>query len=228
MTPSPAVSVAPIAFCTAALSLVTIHLCWWLASWQGMIDWCNPYWADCVSISKTGRQGVAYFVFKGGIIPTCVLQGLVWQLSRQWLTSLGSSGGKALPWLGWAAAAALVVYTLSLGHAGDTFRLLRRFGVVMYIALSFFCFVACAAGLIRSPLQRAGRAMLGYSLFTLAVAIFSLILDGLLGETYNRVENAFEWWLLMMLNLQLFALAALWQRSQFRLTFSSNPHPRAK
>lgn len=208
---------ATLCFLAAALSLATIHLSWLLASLEGFIHWCNPYWADCVSISKTGRNGIAYFVFKGGIITACVLQALVWWLCAYWLQSLASSRGRALPWLGMAAALALVVYTLSLGHAGDTFRLLRRFGVVLFIALSFICLVLCAAGLQQSRLKGAGNGLLAYSLFTLTLALGSLVLDAVMGEDYNRIENAFEWWLLLLLNLQLFWLAHLWRRSGFQL-----------
>ena len=208
------IGLAPLCFFTAALTVVTIHSCWLLASWEGYVAWCNPYWSDCVSVSETGRNGSAYFVFKGGIIAACVFQGIVWQLSRYWLINQGGKNG-ALPVLGWSAAVALAIYSLSLGHAGDTFRMLRRLGVVLYIALSFFCFLSCAAGLIQTRMKTFGVAMLNYSLMTLAVAIVSLGLDALLGDDYNRIENAFEWWLLMLLNLQLFGLAWLWRRSQF-------------
>lgn len=208
------IPLAPLCFVTAALSVVIIHLCWLIASGEGQILRCNPYWIDCVSVSETGRRGIAYFVFKGGIIPACVLQGLVWQLNRHWLASLGAQRGRSLPWLGWSAAIALIVYTLSLGHAGEMFRTLRRFGVVLYIALTFMCFVVSAAGLLQTRYQAKGRRLLHYCAITLAFAIASLGVDTALGETYNRIENAVEWWLLMMLNLLLFYVARVWRLSE--------------
>lgn len=215
------IKLAPLCFFTAALSLLIIHLCWLIASSQGFIDWCNPYWADCTSISKTGRHGIAYFVFKGGIISACVLQGIVWQLCRYWLLSLGAKKGGALPYLGWAAAFALLLYTLSLGHSGDTFRLLRRFGVILYIGLSYMCFISVESGLLQSHLKSAGKAMLAYSKALLALAIFSLVLDAAMADHYDRIENAVEWWLLGLLNLQLFWLAALWRYSGAHMIVAS-------
>lgn len=221
MPPDQRIKLAPLGFFTAALTLFIIHLCWLIASSQGFIDWCNPYWADCVSISKTGRNGIAYFVFKGGIISACVLQGMIWQLCRYWLLSLGTKKGGALPYLGWAAAVALIIYTLSLGHSGDTFRLLRRFGVILYIGLSYICFISVESGLLQSHLKSAGKAMLIYSKGLLAVALFSLVLDAAMGDEYDRIENAFEWWLLGLLNLQLFWLAALWRYNGAHITVAS-------
>ena len=190
-----------------------MHLSWLLASWEGYIHWCLPYWADCTSISKTGRNGLAYFVFKGGMIATATQLVALWILNRHWLRSLGAEPSRLMPVLGAIASVALLIYTLSLGHAGDTFRLLRRFGVVAYLGLSFILLALTAHHLLDTRLRSSGEKMLAYSAALLAIALFSLVLDAWLGKAYDRIEDAFEWWLILLLNIQLFWLARLWKRS---------------
>lgn len=213
-TPSPALSLSPLVWFTAILPLATMHLSWLLASWEGYIHWCLPYWADCTSISKTGRNGLAYFVFKGGMIATATQLVALWILNRHWLRSLGAEPSRLIPVLGAIASVALLVYTLSLGHAGDTFRLLRRFGVVAYLGLSFILLALTAHHLLNTRLHSSGKKMLAYSAALLAIALLSLVLDAWLGKAYDRIEDAFEWWLILLLNIQLLWLASLWQRSK--------------
>lgn len=217
-----------LAYSAAVISLLTIHLCFLISAWQGHIDWCNPYWADCVSISRSGRHGLAYFLFKGGMLPVCVLLGLFWQLNSLWLASLSvhSTASRYMPMLGWTASAALLIYTLSLGHTGDLFYLLRRFGVVVFLGLSFIGFALLANALRDSVLGRQGRLLGRSSAGILALAIFSLILDAALADRYEPLEDAFEWWLVLLLLTQLLWFARLWQLSNFVLTAKSAVLPR--
>lgn len=208
-----------LAYGAALTILVTIHVCFLVSVNQGYIDSCNPYGADCSSISRSGRHGLAYFIFKGGMLPVSVLLGLFWQFNRLWLDSLGakSSARDCLPALGWIASFALLIYTLSLGHTGDTFYILRRFGVLVFLGLSFIAFALLAGALRRTPLAKQGRALGRSSAVILGVALFSLLLDALLGADYDRLENAFEWWLVALLLTQLLWVARLWQQSSFFL-----------
>ena len=217
-TPSAPLPLGHLAWFSALLPLVTMHLSWLLASWEGYIHWCVPYWADCTSISKTGRNGLAYFVFKGGMIATATQLVALWILNRHGLRSLGAGPSRLMPVLGTIASVALLTYTLSLGHAGDTFRLLRRFGVVAYLGLSFILLAITAHHLLSTRLRRSGQKMLAYSAALLAIALFSLVLDAWMGSDYDRIEDAFEWWLILLLNLQLFWLARLWKGSELAIS----------
>ena len=133
-------SLSPSAFgyCAAALPLVTIHLCYLISLMQGHIPYCIPYWLDCVSVSSTGRNGVAYFVFKGGMIPTSVMLFLTWQITRYWLAEMGQKKSQSLLYLPAIASIALLIYSLALGHSGGEFYLMRRFGVVLFLFCSSY------------------------------------------------------------------------------------------
>ncbi|GAB3014114.1 hypothetical protein [Bowmanella dokdonensis] len=216
--PSPAIPLWQFGLLASLLPLLTIHLTLLVSFWQDALPHCNPYWLDCVSISATGRYGLAYFLFKAGMIPAMVLLALFWTLNSYWLKSLGLGSQRYLGWLGVVASLALIVYSLSLGHVGETFYLLRRAGVVIYLGLTFIaqaCLGAALASHPSRPMSRSGRRLLLFSALTLFIAIFSLALDGLWPVWHERMEDAFEWWLVLLLNLHAVWVAVLWRRLGF-------------
>lgn len=219
--PHSAVKLWPIALFIALLPLLTLHLCWLIATYQGYLTPCNAYWSECHSVSATGRDGVAYFVFKAGMIPAMVLLSLFWWGNQQWLNILHLSHRLHLGWLGTLAGMALIVYTLSLGHVGDVYYLLRRAGVVTYLGLTFIIQATLSAALSKHhqrALARAGKALLHFSAVILFVAVGSLIVDGWIGDDYDRWENAAEWWLVLLLNLHVIAVALLWRQQNLTVT----------
>ncbi|SHI05850.1 hypothetical protein [Ferrimonas marina] len=205
-------------YLTALLPLATTHLCYGLSRWQGHVPPCNPYWRDCVSISATGREGVAYFLFKGGILPTCVLLALFWALSLAWVRQLGEPRRAA--WLGVAllGSLALAAYALALGHNTGYLPVIRRVGVALFIFCTFSLQVIIADALYRLPSwHKMGLRLLWFSVLILAIALSTLALDLWLGLGYQRLENAFEWWLFLLLNLHLLTMADCWRRGGLQL-----------
>lgn len=129
-----------IALLVAALPFAAVHISYLLSAWQGYVEWCVPYWQGCTSISGTGRQGAAYFVFKGLMIPGAVLMGFYWWLNHQWLLLQGDSDQRQrrlILILGLIASAGLILYCVVLGSIGDIYRTQRRIGVVLYFGLTF-------------------------------------------------------------------------------------------
>jgi len=199
----------------AALPALTMHICLFASALQGHIELCNPYWADCVSVSRTGRHGAGYVVFKAGMIPSAFLLGFFWQHSVISLSKQGNLNPQPLTFIAWAASCSLLIYTVALGHTGDTFYLLRRFGVVLFIALTFIVQVKVGQALKALPqFATQGRISIGISLFILFIAIGSLGLDALLGADYDRIENAFEWWLITLLIGHMFFLGLKTEQRQ--------------
>lgn len=210
-------SLFPLALTAALLPLLTIHICYLVSAMEGNISWCMPYAEACTSISRAGRHGTAYFIFKGAMLPALVLLAMFWWFNRDWLRLLGDDRATLMPWLGLIASAALLVYTLSLGHAGDGFFLLRRIGVIGYLGLTFICQLQLGAGLQRIPAQRVrGNQLVRLSMVTLGVALVSLAISVASPALGNRLEDAFEWWLVLLLNLHALAVAWYWQQTGFR------------
>ena len=223
MTTSPtAARLAPLAWATALLPLVTMHVCYLLSASEQLVPWCLPWFEGCTSISRASRSGIAYFVFKAGMLPACVFMLLFWWSNRYWLRQLGVEPG-VWWWLGMLAALPLALYTVVLGHAGDTPYMLRRIGVVGFFGLTYLAQLGLSASLRNSAQSAAGRALFRLCGFTLLVGIASLILGVIWPEHYGTMDDGFEWTLAVLINLLTLWVAWLWQRSGFAVNFSSNP-----
>lgn len=208
-----------LALAAALVPLLTIHLTFAVSVLEGHVELCIPYWDSCTSISRTGRYGTSYFIFKGTMLPAAVLGILFWWLNSRWLRQLGihSRGVAWIPWLGLIASLSLAAYTLALGHAGDGFNLIRRTGVVLYFALTFICELLVSGGLRNHPQWvQTGRRLTNLCMFTLGVGIISVIIDGVAPEFHNRRDDAFEWVLAALVNAHALWLALLWRKNRFR------------
>lgn len=207
-----------LALIAGLLPLLTIHTTFVVSALEGHINWCVPYWESCTSISKTGRHGSAYFLFKGTMLPAALLGIMLWWLNGAWLRQLGcrARGPAWLPWLGLVAGVSLGAYTLALGHGGDTFNLIRRVGVVLYFALTFINQLLLSAALKdHVTWGESGRRLLWLCQLTLFIGVFSVILDGVAPGFHERLEDAFEWVLALLINLHALWVALLWRRSVF-------------
>ena len=206
----------------ALVPFLTIHLTFLVSVLEGYVSLCVPYWDSCTSISRTGRYGTAYFIFKGAMLPAAIVGILFWYGNRAWLDQLGlrSAGAAWVPWLGLVAGLALGIYTVALGHEGDGFNLMRRIGVVLYLSLTFLCELLISAALRQHPTWSCkGRRLLGLCQLTLAIGILSVLLNALAPDLYRRTDDAFEWVFALLINVHALWLALLWRKSGFRVRF---------
>lgn len=207
-----------LALVAALIPLVTIHLTYLVSALEGYVDWCMPYLESCTSISRTGRYGTAYFIFKGAMLPASVAGLLFWWLNTHWLRQLG--GAQRLAWiglLGLCAGLALGLYTLALGHIGDGFRLLRRGGVVLYFSLTYLAQLLLSANLCQLADWRVqGRRLLMLCVAILVIAMSTVVMQALAYRFYQRIEDSFEWVIALLVNLHALWVALLWRRSNFR------------
>jgi len=209
-----------LALATGLVPLLTIHATFAISVLEGYVELCVPYWDSCTSISRTGRYGTSYFIFKGTMLPAALLGILFWWLNSRWLRQLGvhSSGVAWIPWLGLVASVSLGAYTMALGHEGDGFNLIRRIGVVLYFSLTFICELLVSAGLRSHPLwKHIGMRLLNLCQITLGVGILSVILEGAVPEFHDTREDAFEWILAFLINAHALWLAFLWRKNRFRI-----------
>ncbi|MBY5922480.1 hypothetical protein [Ferrimonas balearica] len=194
----------------ALLPLVTTHLSYGVSLWEEQIPACIPYWADCVSISRTGRYGSAYWLFKSLMLPACVLLWWFWWQSEGWLRQQGLKVSRVMMPLALLASLALATYTLTLGHANDHFAVLRRIGVAGFILCTYLVQVSVGASLYQSPVWRwAGSRVLALGTLIVLIALLTLVLDLALEQDYEQWEDAFEWWLFLLLNGQLFLILSV-------------------
>lgn len=203
---------------SAALPLVCMHITYVVSALQGHVEWCVPYWDSCTSISRTGRYGASYFIFKGLMIPAAVLGIGLWWLHALWLQQVAPQARKLnwLVWLGTLAGLSLLLYTLALGHAGQAFQVMRRAGVVIYFAFTFLNQLILSAALESvHAWHSTGKAMLRWCQMVLAIGILSVLLSALDYELYKATDDAFEWTLALLLNIHALWSVWLWRSSGF-------------
>ncbi len=216
-----------IALCNALLPFLAVHACYLLAAYGGHVDWCFPYVDSCTSISKTGRQAPEYFLFKATMIPAGLLMILFWRLNLEWLRSLGDDESRlaaSIPWLGLVAGVCLVMYTIALGHKGESFQLVRRTGVTLHFAMTFLAqlFMTIRLRAMRAqpdfPVSsRVVHAMWGVCLLVVALGLLHDFLKATFPGYDDRFEDAMEWNVALLLNIHYFLTWIGWRQSGFEL-----------
>lgn len=214
----------PLPLSIALLFLGAVHLAWWLSVKAGHIPACMPYWDGCVSISRAARHGLGNHLFRLAVLPCATLHLLTWWLARAWLRKPGGGtdrAGAALSMLGAASALALAVYAAFLGTDGETYRFLRRYGVVVYFGCGYL-----AQLLFMRLAKRRGKlapgiagAMLAVCVAMLGLGLASVVTGLVLADPAlkDRWENAFEWQLGLLLVGWFVLLAILWKRDGFAM-----------
>lgn len=211
-----------LAFAIAFAPIVTVHVCYALSVAAGHVPYCNPYWDGCASISAAGRQPPAVFLFKAVMLPHALALAAYWYLACTWLRIHGSE--PLTRWViltvGVIGALFLMLYVTYLGHSGDFYRLMRRYGITIFFAFTVL------AGLLHTRALWQGRrdwpelsgpikAQLGLCGVLLLLGLLSIPARNWLGK--DRSENALEW-VFALLMQGLFLIGALiWRRSRFSL-----------
>jgi hypothetical protein len=220
-----------IALASALVPFVAVQIAYLLAAGQGQVDWCNPYIDSCTSISATGRRAPAAIVFKGAMLPSAVIIGLYWWLHARWLQSSGAAPGRSrwMLGLGVLACIGLALYVSVLDEAGDVWRLQRKIGTILFFSFTFLAQLLLAASLreygpaLHPTASATGRWMLGLCLLMLALGVFSVIVQAISEAWHDAIEDAIEWQLALLLQLNFLLTARLWWRTHWQLGFLRGP-----
>lgn len=211
----------------ALLPSLGIGAAWLAATAEGHLPACNPFVEGCTTISRTGRQGTAYYLFKIALGPTAGLY-LVWAAvashwaRRRWQAPRSAG---ALFALGLLAAAALAMYSAYLGSQGPHFAVYRRLGASTFFACAFLSQLLLYAAWVRHARKRgpagdagARRAFGSLVLLQLALGLVSLPLTAWAGpEMKDYWENVIEWWFAAALAAAYLPLAWAWRKERLQL-----------
>ncbi|NZA28440.1 hypothetical protein H0E84_18860 [Luteimonas sp. SJ-92] len=212
----------PVPLAIAVTLVAAAHLAWWISVRAGHVPFCVPYIEGCTSISRAARHGLGNQLFRLLVLPCALLVGLHWWLSARWLRLRGRGGAvNAMIALAWIAALALGVYATFLGTEGEAYRFLRRYGVIVFFGCSYlaqllFLRLAGDAG----ALDRVSRTgMTAVCVAMLVLGVVHVIAAALIGGSalQDRLENALEWHLGVLLVGWFVLHARLWGLERYRL-----------
>lgn len=223
-------NVRPVALWAALLPFLAVHLTYVVAASSGLVEWCNPYWDSCTSISATGRKPPASYIFRATMLPAAAVMIGYWWLNHAWLGSLhrraGSESQNANHWmlgLGVLACIGLVLYVTVLGERGDAWALQRRVGTVLFFSFTFISQLLLLAQLRRlrdwCPGVRGGllRLMWAVCVLLLAMGVLTVLLDAWNERWYETVEDAFEWCLSLLLQSNFLLGYLAWRQAGWQL-----------
>lgn len=212
----------PLPALAALLPLLATTIAFVLSARHGHIDACNPFWDGCTSISRAARHGLGNHVFRAIMLPCATLQIVFWIACRRWLLAHRRPAGPMITVLGVIAGIFLILYATFLGTEGDIYRLLRRYGVIVYFAATYLAFLLALRSLAQpprpalfAPLRVIAVGMLLLGIGNPAASV--LIADVALGD---RLENVFEWHLGLWLTAMFALFAWQWRRDQAHAAIS--------
>lgn len=212
----------PLPLAITLIFLFAVHAAYALSIRDGWVPACIPYLEGCVSISRAARHGVGNLLFKWLVIPCAGLHALVWWLSARWLARdlPASTAIQSMRILGITSACALAVYAMFLGTQGEVYGFLRRYGVTVYFGFGFLAQllllrVAAHGDAIRPGLR---RLMAAVCIWMLLLGVANVIAGFVVDDEAlrDRVENALEWQLGLLLVGWFGFLALAWKRDGVR------------
>jgi hypothetical protein len=206
--------------------VLTVHASYVVSAASGIVPACIPYLEGCTSISATGRHGLGYVLFKAGMLPSSLLLIVYWRLCRDWLLDAGDVNGpglRSLLWLGVAGALCMALYTVFLGHKGEMYNLLRRFGVTLNLGFTYLAQLLFVWRLRRLRVKGGRIPCSAWILQAKTWLVSVLLLLGLGSIPVSNfiadkdpVENAIEWAFCLLMSAFYLLTAVAWRRADQR------------
>ena len=218
----------PLPLAAGLLPMVATLVAYPLSVRLGLVELCNPFVDGCTSISRAARHGLPNHLFRALLLPAAVLQGLSWMLCAAWLRGLGVAPThklRALPWLGLAAAAFLVLYGSFLGTEGSAYRWMRRYGVVVYFGSTCIAMLI-VSGAAQGVVPQARGVVRALYALCIALPLLGLVntlapLFDASAATIDALQNSTEWWGGLVFTLFFLAIAWLCRAARFEVRTSS-------
>lgn len=212
--------------------LAVWFLCWiagfvtyFISLYEGFVPECIPFVDGCTSISRTGRYGYSYFIFKALMMPAAMVIVLYWTLTFSWLKAQGERSSVSLIlilFFGVTAGLFLILYTTFLGSEGDVYRLMRRFGTIIFFLFSYIghCLLAFRCYKLFGINRWVGWKLGLCLLVTVQLIIFAfskqIVVD------HDSLENIIEWQSAYILTFLPFLTWLLWNKTGFRIEIKTN------
>jgi hypothetical protein len=213
---SPRLPAAWIAAAAGGVPLVAVHVCLALSIAFGAVEPCLPYVDGATSVSRACRTEPVVHVFRALVLPAATAIAATWWITAAWLGRERLAGPRTRRWivgLGVLGALFLVLYATFLGTQGDTYRLMRRFGVYVFFAGTSIAELIVTIVLARTrppalePWVR--RSMVALCTLMLAAGPLNVIAAQIVER--DLAANFFEWWFTLAMVGYPLLLARVWR-----------------
>lgn len=208
------------------LPLVALNVSFLLSAANGHVPACIPYLEGCTSISRAARRGDSIFIFRAIMMPYTLLLALLWSYSFHWIRLIEPALSRRAAWckyIGWIGALALLAYVDFLGTEGSYYRLMRRYGVIVFFGFTGFAQLMLTSCLYRLP-KSAPRAALRFrsSMYLVCLAMLALAFVHLWASLIpegDAYENIVEWNFGLLLIIFGFVTWRAWEKTGFTISY---------
>ena len=163
--------------------VLTIFVSYLISASNGYVDWCMPIIEGCTSISKVGRYGLSFYLYKIFIIPSLILMIYFW--SKAYLNIYKNL---VLIFLSVVACLFLIIYLIALGFDGKIYRFMREIGIFVFFVLM----PICQAWLTISTSYNFLNKFFPYLIIFIFIGLACIYLS-LLPLDNDNYENIIEW-----------------------------------
>ncbi len=164
--------------------ILTVVISYFVASFEGYVDWCFPLLDGCTSISKVGRYGVSFYLYKIFIIPSVILMTIFWYQVNKYIHK-----SNLLFFLSITSCIFLIIYLFALGFEGKIYRFMREIGIFIFFILTPVCQALLVFSISDNKIRSKFSLKTLLSLYLLFVASYLLILP----LDNSNYENVIEW-----------------------------------
>ena len=163
--------------------VLTIFVSYLISASNGYVDWCMPIIEGCTSISKVGRYGLSFYLYKIFIIPSLILMIYFWLKAY-----LNIYKNIVLIFLSVVACLFLIIYLIALGFDGKIYRFMREIGIFVFFVLMPICQAWLTISTSHNFLNKFFLYLIIFVFIGLACVYLSILsLDN------DNYENIIEW-----------------------------------
>ena len=166
------------------IPVLTVIISYFISSFGGFVDWCMPLIDGCTSISKVGRYGISFYLYKIFIIPSVILMIIFWYQVNKYIYK-----SNLLLFLSTTSCIFLIIYLLALGFDGKIYRFMREIGIFIYFILTPICQTLLAFSISNNKIRSKFFLYTLLSMYLVCVGIYLLILP----LDNSNYENVIEW-----------------------------------
>ena len=164
--------------------IITISISYVISAFYGYVDWCLPIMDGCTSISKVGRYGISFYLYKILVIPSVILMIYFWLK-----VYLDVYKNILLLLLSFIACTFLIIYLIALGFDGPIYRFMREIGIFAFFVFMPICQIWLT---ISTPSEIIKTKFFLYLLILLFIG-FCFVYFYILPMDNDNYENIIEW-----------------------------------
>ena len=166
------------------IPIIIIDISYIISAFFGYVDWCLPIIDGCTSLSKVGRYGISFYLYKIFVIPSVILMMYFWLK-----VYLDIYKNVFLLFLSFIACVLLIIYLIALGFDGSVYRFMREVGIFVFFVFMPLCQIWLT---ISTPSDMIKTKFFLYLLILLFIG-FCFVYFYILPLDNDNYENIIEW-----------------------------------